>query len=290
MHAARKRSCRAEEALRAHCEKVERDRVLARLCLRIRGVAAGQADDLVTLAATAGRNGRRTALGFVTAWLFGVLGFAALGSASANSAATIELSPAQPGEVILVSAAPEQIEAPAPIEEVLAAVTAEPTPPTAPPRAQAVAPPVARQAAAASAETAAPPPAPVGKQYTSDEVRGFARQAGWPDSLLDDVVAVAACESGLNSGAMGGPALGLMQVVGFWFEKAGVDRAQWTDPVANLKVAHYVYTHGISSGYAPWAAWGCEPPRAAPAASPAAAAPSPDAKTTAVPTAPAEQH
>jgi hypothetical protein len=247
---------------------------------------------VVALAATAGRNGRRAVLGLLTAWLFAAIGAAALGSSSANSAATIEVTPAQPGAVILVSAAIEPATAPEPTDEVVAAETAEPTPLPAPTtvKAQAVAPPVAPQAAAASAETLAPPPPPAGKQYTSEEVRRFARQAGWPDSLVDDVVAVAICESSLFSGAQGGPALGLMQVVGFWFEKAGVDRAQWRDPVANLTVAYYVYTYGISNGYAPWAAWGCEPPRSAPTPSATAAAPSPAATATAVATAPAEQH
>jgi hypothetical protein len=108
----------------------------------------------------------------------------------------------------------------------------------------------------------APPPAPAqatGAHYTAAQVRDAARSAGWPETLLDQVVGVAQCESGLFSGAQGGGALGLMQIMPGWFGAAGVELTSWADPVANLAVARYVYNYGVSKGDAPWSAWACSP-------------------------------
>lgn len=302
MHAARKRGRRAEEAPRAHSENVERDCVLARLRFRVCRNIADTVARVGEFATALGRPGRAAALGFTAASVSAVIGLAVPGTWSANSAATVEVSLSQPGAVIVVSAAIEEETAPAAIEAVFVVATAEPTPSAAPtiatPLPVAVA--VVQEAAAASAGTVA---APAGKQYTAEEVASFARQAGWPNSLTAEVVTVAVCESSLFSGAISGSALGLMQVVGFWFDKAGVDGALWTDPVANLRVANYVYTYGISNGDAPWSAWGCKPtpPAPTPAATPAptvatpqptptVATPSPAAKNTALSAAPVERH
>jgi hypothetical protein len=133
-------------------------------------------------------------------------------------------------------------------------------------------PPAAAAAAAAVApiETATPAtpvatvatPAPVarkGQQYSEAEVRSFAAQAGWPAALIGQVVDVARCESGFNSGADGGGPLGLMQLVPAWFGAAGVDLTNWSDAVSNLRVARYVYDYEVARGYDGWAAWACSP-------------------------------
>lgn len=136
--------------------------------------------------------------------------------------------------------------------------------------------PAAAQAAAAEppapVATAAPMAAPIAPTptagpppvarvvYTAAEVRAFASQAGWPDPQLDEVVSVARCESGLvGSANSGGGPLGLMQIMPSWFASAGIDLGAWSDPVANLQVARFVYNHGISGGHDGWAAWSCRP-------------------------------
>jgi hypothetical protein len=251
--------------------------VLARLRCRVCRNIADTVARVGDVATSLGRPGRAAALGFTAASVSAVIGLAVPGTWSAHSAATVEVTLARPGDVIIVSAAIEEETAPTAVEAVFVVAAAEPTPSAEPPAATPVPVAVAavQQAAAASAGTVAAPPA--GKHYTAEEVASFARQAGWPNSLTADVVTVAVCESSLFSGAMGGSALGLMQVVGFWFDKAGIDGALWSDPVANLRVAYYVYSYGISNGDAPWSAWGCKP--APPAPTPAAATPAPTGAT-----------
>lgn len=98
-----------------------------------------------------------------------------------------------------------------------------------------------------------------GESYSSGTVKAWARQAGWPESTLDAVVAVAWCESSHRPGVTNGIAYGLMQVVPLWFSYAGVPFSQWTDPVANLRVAYAAYNYDLNRGYAPWTQWQCKP-------------------------------
>src|SRR5690606_9717131 len=91
-----------------------------------------------------------------------------------------------------------------------------------------------------------------GQSYSASTVKAWARQAGWPESTLDAVVAVAWCESRHTPGATNGIAYGLMQVVPLWFSYAGIPFSQWTDPVANLRVAYAAYNYDLNRGYAAW--------------------------------------
>lgn len=98
-----------------------------------------------------------------------------------------------------------------------------------------------------------------GASYSSGTVKAWARQAGWPEGALDEVVAVAWCESRHRPAASNGIAYGLMQVVPLWFSYAGVPFSQWSDPVANLRVAYAAYRYDLNRGYAPWTQWQCKP-------------------------------
>lgn len=119
--------------------------------------------------------------------------------------------------------------------------------------------------AVAPVVTPVPAPAsPTGPRFhTAAEIRGFAAAAGWSADQLDHVVQVAWCESTYNAAAIGGyGTLGLMQLMPFWFDVAGIDRANWSDPVSNLKVALVAYQAGLAESKDPWAAWDCKPTHA----------------------------
>jgi hypothetical protein len=120
-----------------------------------------------------------------------------------------------------------------------------PSPTTAPP------PPAA---------PAAPAAAPAAQGPLSEaEFRTLALAAGWPSGLLDEVVAIARCESGLRPDAVGYGAYGLMQMTPWWFEAAGFGFEAWSDPVTNLKTALYLYTLSVEAGSSGWHHWGCSP-------------------------------
>lgn len=98
-----------------------------------------------------------------------------------------------------------------------------------------------------------------GGQYAPSVIRAWAREAGWPESTLDQVVAVAWCESRHIPTATNGIAYGLMQVVPLWFGYAGYSFSQWQDPMVNLKVALAAYQYDLNRGYTPWTQWQCKP-------------------------------
>lgn len=108
-----------------------------------------------------------------------------------------------------------------------------------------------------------PPPAPApvvrAAQLTRDQVSAAALTAGWPESELEEVLAVAWCESSYRPDANGWGALGLMQIMPFWFESLGVDVSWAFDPVTNLRVAYHIYQNDLRHGYGEWAAWTCKP-------------------------------
>ncbi|MEP7216448.1 MAG: lytic transglycosylase domain-containing protein, partial [Anaerolineaceae bacterium] len=128
----------------------------------------------------------------------------------------------------------------------------------APTSVPAVSAPVVPVVTPASAPAVVPP---AGSSYhTAQEIRAFAAAAGWDAEHLDDVVQVAWCESTNNAAAVGGMgAYGLMQVMPFWFRVAGIDMANWSDPVSNLKVALVAFRTDIAESKAPWSAWDCKP-------------------------------
>lgn len=146
-----------------------------------------------------------------------------------------------------------------------------------------------------------------GGRLSEAEVRALARQAGWPESTLNELVQVAWCESRYDPAATNGPAIsGLMQLHRMWFDYAGTDLGLWSDPLVNLRVARAVYQYDIDRGHAPWTQWECKPngyasnaptmgddgqahgasegAGAEPTATPAPATPTPDATPQAEPT------
>ncbi|MDZ7728733.1 MAG: transglycosylase SLT domain-containing protein [Dehalococcoidia bacterium] len=92
------------------------------------------------------------------------------------------------------------------------------------------------------------------RTLTAGEVRILAREAGWPESRLDEVVAVARCESTLNPrarNAANSRVYGLMQVHRLWFDYAGISLSQWHDPLVNLRVALAAFNYDIARGNPP---------------------------------------
>lgn len=218
----------------------------------------------------------------VTLVFFGAQAF---GGAQSDGARVEVQEPAESALIISVPVTGKVIESMATATDAPATVAATPID-TATPEATAVfaaktlappPPPVAAAVAAAApvetvvttvpTATVAPPTAPAapvavvpkGQRYSEGDVRGFAAQAGWSAPLIDQVVEVARCESGFNSGANGGGPLGLMQLMPPWFESAGVDLENWSDAVSNLRVARYVYDYEVAQGHSGWAAWACAP-------------------------------
>jgi hypothetical protein len=105
-----------------------------------------------------------------------------------------------------------------------------------------------------------PPPAPkLTGQLTKATVREIALQVGWPEAEVDELVSVAWCESRFRVEANGWGALGLMQIMPFWFESVGIDPAQAFDAATNLKVAYHIYQNDLKNGYDEWASWTCKP-------------------------------
>jgi soluble lytic murein transglycosylase-like protein len=90
-------------------------------------------------------------------------------------------------------------------------------------------------------------------------VRDLALQVGWPADQVDELLSVAWCESRFRVEANGWGALGLMQIMPFWFESVGIDPAQAFDPATNLKVAYHIYQNDLKNGYDEWASWTCKP-------------------------------
>lgn len=185
---------------------------------------------------------------------------------------------AEPGATSVLLWAPIIAEEAA--SEVMTDAAVEPTPeptvePTPTPEAPTVAPVSAAAAETATAEPTSPPPpptptptpeppppAPAPKltgQLTKATVREIALQVGWPEAEVDELVSVAWCESRFRVEANGWGALGLMQIMPFWFESLGIDPAQAFDAATNLKVAYHIYQNDLKNGYAEWASWTCKP-------------------------------
>ncbi|MGE0599642.1 MAG: lytic transglycosylase domain-containing protein [Dehalococcoidia bacterium] len=97
------------------------------------------------------------------------------------------------------------------------------------------------------------------RYLTSDEIAAAALAAGWPADVIPDLQKVAWCESRYHTHAQYLGARGLMQVLPFWFEAAGLDLSMWADPVTNLKAAKVVYDSHMADFGDPWSAWTCKP-------------------------------
>ncbi len=148
------------------------------------------------------------------------------------------------------SAAAAAVEEAAPATTPAPAPTQAPAVETAPPPPAAIAPPAPQPTVA---------PAPTGRYLTGAEIRAAAVAAGWPSALVDDVVNVAWCESRFHSGAQYGGALGLMQMMPFWFAEAGLDGANWADPVTNMRAALFAFQEHERAHVDPWGPWTCKP-------------------------------
>ncbi len=120
-----------------------------------------------------------------------------------------------------------------------------PTPPAPPP-------------AATQAPTLVNPDLP-DRYLTSDELAAAALAAGWSADVIPDLQKVAWCESRYHTHAQYLGARGLMQILPFWFEVAGLDFGMWADPVTNLRAAKVVYDSHLADFGDPWSAWTCKP-------------------------------
>ena len=101
-----------------------------------------------------------------------------------------------------------------------------------------------------------------GGQLTEAEMRALLAEAGWPESLIPQALAVSWCESKWSPGAIGdsGRSVGLFQVnAATWFPYAGEDASQWADPLVNARVAWRTYQYDIGRGYESWRQWSCKP-------------------------------
>jgi len=143
--------------------------------------------------------------------------------------------------------------------------TSEPTPEPVP--AVAIVEPPPLEVFPASAEPtpepvfigAAPEPAVIGAAEPlppppQGDIGAWLTAAGWPLELQGEASAVAWCESRHSPEARNGAYLGLFQLWDGWFRYAGLDAAQWADPVVNATAALAAYRY--SDG---WAQWTCQP-------------------------------
>lgn len=91
------------------------------------------------------------------------------------------------------------------------------------------------------------------------ELRAVLTEAGWPEHLHGEALAIIHCESRGRPDANNGIDKGLFQMNfseratlrGSWFAYFGVDESLWADPVTNATVARWAYE---LSG---WPKWSC---------------------------------
>jgi hypothetical protein len=91
---------------------------------------------------------------------------------------------------------------------------------------------------------------PTARQLTRDEVAGYARAAGFPDSEIPMAVAVAELESGRQPARVGmidHDDLGLMQINARYHPE--VRQINWKDPGQNMRLAFTIWQHG---GWRQW--------------------------------------
>lgn len=102
----------------------------------------------------------------------------------------------------------------------------------------------------------------LGGSLSEAEMRAVLKEAGWPDALISEALAVTWCESKWSPYASGdsGRSMGLFQVnLQTWFRYAGEDPERWADPVINARVALATYGYDLGRGYRPWTQWSCKP-------------------------------
>jgi hypothetical protein len=100
------------------------------------------------------------------------------------------------------------------------------------------------------------PPAP----SHADTPEDWLVEAGWPEHLIPEALAVAYCESRWHPDSTNGDYRGLFQLATpFWFDYAGEDPERWGDPVVNARTAWKVYLYDLSRGQSAWQQWQCKP-------------------------------
>jgi hypothetical protein len=101
----------------------------------------------------------------------------------------------------------------------------------------------------------APGPHPTSAPAPTGSPEGVVRQVFGPLGVADQAVRVAACESGLDPGAMsaGGTYRGLFQLGPHLAGTVGFYGGNWFDPLTNSEVARDLY---LRSGWSSWPACG----------------------------------
>lgn len=107
-------------------------------------------------------------------------------------------------------------------------------------------------------------------QLSPDEARAVLRRAGWRESLIPQALAVA-CGIGNQSGfpngesnchplSTNGAYYGLFQIGPSWFDWFHVPFEEWSDPVANARLARWICEdYDIPRGQDCWAQWSVKP-------------------------------
>ena len=95
----------------------------------------------------------------------------------------------------------------------------------------------------------------------SGDLFDWLKAAGWPDRLLDEAVRVVSCESNghPSSYRTDSDVWGLFQLWSGWWTYYGLNWEEWSDPVANARLARWVYTYDIERGQPEWNQWQCKP-------------------------------
>lgn len=88
-------------------------------------------------------------------------------------------------------------------------------------------------------------------------------QAGWPQWLHAQAIAVAYCESGYGRYKTNGVMLGLFQLsdaqAGWqgWWRYFGFDSSRYSEPVYNAQLALLIVYYDIDRGQSPFSQWEC---------------------------------
>lgn len=117
--------------------------------------------------------------------------------------------------------------------------------------------------------TPALPAAPTEAAYPTilsyEQLRDVLAQAGWPEWLAQQAIAVAFCESNYGRHKTNGVMLGLFQLSDAqngwqgWWQYFGFDSSRYAEPVYNAQLALLIVYYDIERGYAPFSQWECRP-------------------------------
>jgi hypothetical protein len=96
---------------------------------------------------------------------------------------------------------------------------------------------------------------------SSDLVKMWLSQGGWPQELHNEALSVVFCESRNKPWAKSDNDLyrGLFGLSELWFDYSGENWENWADPVVNSKVAYATYLYDIKKNQPAWTQWMCKP-------------------------------